>query len=150
MAYFGVCSWNSVSLPLACFLLTHLRIQNLLYTKSISVLLISIIRIPSLIYYANSTDITCSYSPFHMCSSDPSVLTFLAGDDVSSASWSNVECNVAIVCASLPTLRALLKRHIPNLVSSTVHRTQTDLPSHSTTLSMDAEKEGNHDVGQSV
>ncbi|KAL4759500.1 uncharacterized protein BDW70DRAFT_161601 [Aspergillus foveolatus] len=45
-------------------------------------------------------------------SSDPTY------DNVGAATWSAVECNVGIVCACLPTLRPLLSRMIPQLLSS--------------------------------
>lgn len=40
-----------------------------------------------------------------------------AGDNVGAATWSAVECNVAIICASLPSLRPLLSRLLPRLFS---------------------------------
>lgn len=39
-------------------------------------------------------------------------------DNVGAAVWSNVETNVAIMCASLPTFKALLKRLFPHLLST--------------------------------
>lgn len=39
-------------------------------------------------------------------------------DNVGAAVWSNVEINVAIMCASLPTFKALLKRLFPHLLST--------------------------------
>ncbi|BCS27547.1 uncharacterized protein APUU_60595S [Aspergillus puulaauensis] len=45
-------------------------------------------------------------------SSDPTY------DNVGAASWSAIECNVGIICACLPTLRPLVSRIIPQLLSS--------------------------------
>ncbi|RDW93166.1 uncharacterized protein DSM5745_00488 [Aspergillus mulundensis] len=45
-------------------------------------------------------------------SSDPTY------DNVGAATWSAVECNVGIICACLPTLRPLISRMIPRLLSS--------------------------------
>ncbi|KAK0609296.1 hypothetical protein DIS24_g12343 [Lasiodiplodia hormozganensis] len=39
-------------------------------------------------------------------------------DNVDAAVWSNVEINVAIMCASLPTFKALIKRIFPHLLST--------------------------------
>ncbi|EKG20982.1 hypothetical protein MPH_01707 [Macrophomina phaseolina MS6] len=39
-------------------------------------------------------------------------------DNVGAAVWSNVEINVAIMCASLPTFKALIKRLFPHLLST--------------------------------
>ncbi|KAL4788453.1 hypothetical protein BJX76DRAFT_365745 [Aspergillus varians] len=45
-------------------------------------------------------------------SSDPTY------DNIGAASWSAIECNVGIICACLPTLRPLVSRIIPQLLSS--------------------------------
>ncbi|KAL4903494.1 hypothetical protein BDW74DRAFT_168999 [Aspergillus multicolor] len=45
-------------------------------------------------------------------SSDPTY------DNVGAATWSAVECNVGIICACLPTLRPLISRITPQLLSS--------------------------------
>ncbi|KAF7588534.1 hypothetical protein BBP40_005523 [Aspergillus hancockii] len=39
-------------------------------------------------------------------------------DNVGAASWSAVECNVGIICACLPTLRPLVSRFVPHLLST--------------------------------
>ncbi|OJD40343.1 uncharacterized protein BKCO1_1000516 [Diplodia corticola] len=39
-------------------------------------------------------------------------------DNVNAAVWSSVEVNVAIMCASLPTFKALVKRLFPHLLST--------------------------------
>lgn len=39
-------------------------------------------------------------------------------DNVDAASWSAIECNTGIICACLPTLRPLVSRVIPHLLST--------------------------------
>ncbi|KAB8068775.1 integral membrane protein [Aspergillus leporis] len=39
-------------------------------------------------------------------------------DNVGAASWSAIECNVGIICACLPTLRPLVSRVVPHLLST--------------------------------
>ncbi|CEJ60339.1 hypothetical protein PMG11_08916 [Penicillium brasilianum] len=39
-------------------------------------------------------------------------------DNVGAASWSAIECNTGIICACLPTLKPLLSRIIPGLLST--------------------------------
>lgn len=41
----------------------------------------------------------------------------LPDDNVGAATWSAVECNVAIICASLPSLRPFVSRLFPRLFS---------------------------------
>lgn len=55
----------------------------------------------------------------------------MTDDNVAAASWSAVECNVGIICACLPTLRPLISRIMPRLLS---------------TLSGTAPLNGTHDV----
>ncbi|RAH48502.1 uncharacterized protein BO95DRAFT_356743 [Aspergillus brunneoviolaceus CBS 621.78] len=45
-------------------------------------------------------------------SSDPTY------DNVGAASWSAIECNTGIICACLPTLRPLVSRILPHLLST--------------------------------
>ncbi|RAL06990.1 uncharacterized protein BO97DRAFT_269482 [Aspergillus homomorphus CBS 101889] len=45
-------------------------------------------------------------------SSDPTY------DNVGAASWSAIECNTGIICACLPTLRPLISRILPHLLST--------------------------------
>ncbi|KAL2845242.1 hypothetical protein BJY01DRAFT_247830 [Aspergillus pseudoustus] len=49
-------------------------------------------------------------------SSDPTY------DNIGAASWSSIECNTGIICACLPTLRPLISRIIPQLLSSLTSR----------------------------
>ncbi|CAI7582898.1 unnamed protein product [Penicillium viridicatum] len=58
----------------------------------------SIIRLLSLKQIADSTDPTY--------------------DNVGAASWSAIECNTGIICACLPTLKPLVARIFPNMVST--------------------------------
>lgn len=39
-------------------------------------------------------------------------------DNVGAAAWSAIECNTGIICACLPTLRPLISRFVPHLLSS--------------------------------
>ncbi|KAF3395979.1 hypothetical protein F1880_006955 [Penicillium rolfsii] len=59
-------------------------------------------------------------------------------DNVGAASWSAIECNTGIICACLPTLKPLLSRIIPGLMStltgSKPTQSTTDVPNaHSVT-----------------
>ncbi|KAL5343792.1 hypothetical protein BJX70DRAFT_393840 [Aspergillus crustosus] len=62
------------------------------------VLVTSILRLQSLLVISDSTDPTY--------------------DNVGAATWSAVECNVAIICACLPATRAFISKLIPRLFSS--------------------------------
>ncbi|CDM35154.1 hypothetical protein CBS147339_7059 [Penicillium roqueforti] len=62
------------------------------------VLITSILRLKSLLVIANSSDPTY--------------------DNVGAATWSAVECNVAIICASLPGTRAFLSKLLPHIFST--------------------------------
>ncbi|KAB8234665.1 hypothetical protein ETB97_004109 [Aspergillus alliaceus] len=46
-------------------------------------------------------------------------------DNVGAASWSAIECNVGIICACLPTLRPLVSRIVPHLLSTLSSRTRS-------------------------
>ncbi|KAN0083885.1 putative integral membrane protein [Elaphomyces granulatus] len=53
-------------------------------------------------------------------------------DNVGAASWLAVECNVAIICASLPSLKVLISKMLPRIISSDSSRrarSQTKLSS---------------------
>ncbi|ODM19943.1 hypothetical protein SI65_04929 [Aspergillus cristatus] len=65
-------------------------------------------------------------------SSDPTY------DNAAAASWSAVECNVGIICACLPTLRPLISRMMPRLLS-TLSGTDTARISRGQALTHDAE-----------
>ncbi|KAJ5669574.1 hypothetical protein N7462_010644 [Penicillium macrosclerotiorum] len=75
------------------------------------VMITSILRLKSLMVISNSDDPTY--------------------DNVGAASWSAVECNVAIICASLPSTRAFLSRLLPHVFStgSNGYRSKTTRPS---------------------
>ncbi|EAU33640.1 conserved hypothetical protein [Aspergillus terreus NIH2624] len=62
------------------------------------VLVTSILRLQSLLVISNSTDPTY--------------------DNPGAATWSAVECNVAIICACLPGTRALISRLLPRFLST--------------------------------
>ncbi|KAJ5189369.1 hypothetical protein N7491_005703 [Penicillium cf. griseofulvum] len=75
------------------------------------VLITSILRLKSLLVISNSTDPTY--------------------DNVGAATWSAVECNVAIICACLPGTRAFLSKLLPHIFStrSNGYRSKTTRPS---------------------
>ncbi|KOS43375.1 hypothetical protein ACN38_g5726 [Penicillium nordicum] len=77
------------------------------------VLITSILRLKSLLVISNSDDPTY--------------------DNVGAATWSAVECNVAIICACLPGTRAFLSRLLPHIFStgSNGYRSRTTRPSRS-------------------
>lgn len=72
-------------------------------SSNFSICIVSILRLHSL-YFASIT-------------TDP------AYDNISVANWSSIELNTAIFCACLPTLRPLIKRFFPSLMSSGHGRT---------------------------
>ena len=39
-------------------------------------------------------------------------------DNVGAATWSAIECNVAVICACLPALKPLISRYLPRVVGS--------------------------------
>ena len=45
-------------------------------------------------------------------------LTICPDDNVGAASWSAIECNTGIICACLPTLKPLISRILPGLIST--------------------------------
>ncbi|CEO60815.1 hypothetical protein PMG11_05335 [Penicillium brasilianum] len=75
------------------------------------VLITSILRLSSLLVISNSTDPTY--------------------DNVGAAEWSAIECNVAIICASLPSTRAFLSNLLPHVFStgSNGYHSRTTRPS---------------------
>ncbi|KAF3388811.1 hypothetical protein F1880_003651 [Penicillium rolfsii] len=75
------------------------------------VLITSVLRLRSLLVISNSTDPTY--------------------DNVGAAEWSAIECNVAIICASLPSTRAFLSKLLPHVFStgSNGYRSRTTRPS---------------------
>lgn len=89
----------------------------------------SILRLKSLLVISNSSDPTREYQIF------PATLNssnqFSPDDNVGAAEWSAIECNVAIICAALPSTRALLSRLLPHIFStrSNGYRSKTR-PSH--------------------
>ncbi|KAF1974689.1 hypothetical protein BU23DRAFT_530988 [Bimuria novae-zelandiae CBS 107.79] len=72
------------------------------------VCVVSIIRLHSLVGISNSKDPTWDNAP--------------------AASWSSVEVNVAIVCSSLPCIRPLLSRWLPQLFTSKYKSTPRSIP----------------------
>ncbi|KAJ5646677.1 hypothetical protein N7490_003049 [Penicillium lividum] len=62
------------------------------------VVITSILRLKSLLVISHSND------PTH--------------DNVGAAEWSAIECNVAIICAALPSIRAFLSKFLPHVFST--------------------------------
>ncbi|CAI7667886.1 hypothetical protein N7533_005177 [Penicillium manginii] len=75
------------------------------------VMITSILRLKSLLVISNSSDPTY--------------------DNVGAAEWSAIECNVAIICACLPSTRAMLSQLLPHIFStrSNGSRSKTTRPS---------------------
>ncbi|KAJ5093433.1 hypothetical protein N7456_009294 [Penicillium angulare] len=73
------------------------------------VMITSILRLRSLLVIAKSSD------PTH--------------DNVGAAEWSAIECNVAIICAALPSTRAFLTKLLPHIFSSRDNQSKTTRPS---------------------
>jgi hypothetical protein len=63
------------------------------------VTVVSILRLQSLLQFANSTNLTW--------------------DNLAVTTWSTVEINVGIICACMPSLRVLLVRIFPKILGST-------------------------------
>lgn len=79
---------------------SHSLLTPALFFPPYSVTVISIVRLQSLITFANSTNATWNNLPVSL--------------------WSTIEINVGIICACMPTLRLLLLRMFPKL--STTYR----------------------------
>ncbi|KAJ5634528.1 hypothetical protein N7528_002370 [Penicillium herquei] len=75
------------------------------------VVITSILRLKSLLVISHSKD------PTH--------------DNVGAAEWSAIECNVALICAALPSTRAFLSKLLPHIFStrSNGYRSKTTRPS---------------------
>jgi hypothetical protein len=48
----------------------------------------------------------------------PSKILTQKDDNVGAASWSAIECNTGIICACLPTLKPLIARLFPGMIST--------------------------------
>jgi hypothetical protein len=94
------------------------------YPIQISVTVVSIIRLKSLIEFANSTNPTCEQTfcfPFSCLPSDLGGQELIViGDYVPLGYWSGVEVNVGVICACLPAIRSLIVRACPGIFDSTV------------------------------
>lgn len=86
-----------------------------------SVTLVSLVRLKSLLRFANSTNSTCKYSCHHQRCRD---LTRISGDGTAMECWSHVELQVAIVCACMPAMRTLFRAMFP---SSTIANSSADM-----------------------
>ncbi|OAR01129.1 hypothetical protein LLEC1_07273, partial [Akanthomyces lecanii] len=85
------------------------------------VTVVSVLRLQSLIYFANSVNPTWDQWPVVL--------------------WSTIEINVGLMCACLPTLRLVLVRIWPRVFGSTLHSASgRSAVSHSTNTSGSAQK----------
>jgi hypothetical protein len=96
------------------------------------VLITSVLRLRSLLVISNSTDPTY--------------------DNVGAAEWSAIECNVAIICACLPSTRAFISRLLPHFFStgSNGYRSRTTRPSRTGRSHLAGTMTGNTQVQASV
>ncbi|KAL4931459.1 uncharacterized protein BDV17DRAFT_297185 [Aspergillus undulatus] len=76
-----------------------------MFSLGIFVTIVSIIRLESLIVFANTTNLTWDY--------------------VSVGYWSTIEIHVGVICACLPALRALFTRIMPRVFGDTTHGTKS-------------------------
>lgn len=92
--------------------------------------IVSVIRLESLIVFANTTNLTCTPLPLLIhpslspsTTSDANVLVI--GDYVRVGYWSTIEIHVGVICACLPALRSLLRRLWPSAFGDTAKGTGT-------------------------
>jgi hypothetical protein len=81
-----------------------------------SVTVVSILRLRSLVHFANTTNMTCK--PPSFTDSFVLILTFI-GDYLEASLWSIIECQVGIICACMPSIRLGLARLFPKILGST-------------------------------
>jgi hypothetical protein len=84
------------------------------------------LRLSSLIKFANTQDITCTYLQY--CISQR--LTTVAGDYVPIGYWSTVEVHVSVICACLPALPSLFRKRLSSAATETTplpHRSGSEL-----------------------
>ena len=79
------------------------------YQLYYSVCCVSIIRLESLYHVSNSPDVTCTSLCLLPCGM-PAKQSY-SDTNVGAATWSTVESQLAIICASLPALRPLVSKH---------------------------------------
>ena len=93
---------------------------------TMSVTIVSMLRLSSLIKFANTQDITCKY--LRRCKSPR--LTIMTGDYVPIGYWSTVEVHVSVICACLPALPSLFRKRSLSAATETAplsHRSGSDL-----------------------
>jgi hypothetical protein len=81
--------------------------------QSYSVTIVSILRLTSLVKFANTQNITCMARPRH----DNIELTTNLGDYVPVGYWSTIEVHISVICACLPALPSLFRRK-PKIVAN--------------------------------
>lgn len=89
--------WQLCSLSAPCKLRWEGLINLLANTTSVTV--VSCLRLQSLVLFATSNNPTWDQSEV--------------------VNWSNIEVNVGIICACLPTIRVILVRFFPNIMGTT-------------------------------
>jgi hypothetical protein len=75
-----------------------------------SVTIVSIVRLRSLIQFANSQNVTCRLNSLEFSQRK---LIISVGDYSPAAYWSTIELHVGIICVCLPAVRALIVRAFP-------------------------------------
>lgn len=78
------------------------------------VVVTGMVRLNALKFAQNSADPSCEYS---LHPSHPSTVSYPATDNnFGGAVWSSIECNIGVVCASLPYFKPLIDRYFPQLM----------------------------------
>lgn len=90
----------------------------LMFCVGFLVTIISILRLQVLIQFGDSFNLTCELfsffsSSFFSSSTDERVTTKKLDDYVSVGYWSTAELHLSVVCASMPSIRNLLRRYVP-------------------------------------
>lgn len=103
-----------------------------IFAIGVLVVVTSILRLSSLREVANSPDTSCMFSSRCLAYTGAK-LTFFTDSNVGAAYWTAAECNVAIICASLPFLRPIISRIFPKLLSTnSYNRYQSTRPAGTT------------------
>jgi hypothetical protein len=84
-----------------------------------SVTLVSVIRLESLIVFANTTNLTCKLPLDPLPTLTTQKVLTTPGDYVQIGYWSTIEIHVGVICACLPAIRALFRRIWPRMFGDT-------------------------------
>ncbi|KAF1924862.1 uncharacterized protein M421DRAFT_424493 [Didymella exigua CBS 183.55] len=101
----------TLSLPITQIWNLHLGLKKkigvlLMFSVGAFVTVVSMLRLRSLVHFANTTNMTWDY--------------------LEASLWSVIECQVAIICTCMPSIRLGLSRLFPNIMGSTNHSTAKD------------------------